>query len=193
MCKKMTEFNKIQEIWNLQTDAKNLINSPEIIAKAEKHAKTLKQNHYWTVGIISVTVLILLFYFFWINAHQWNALTPGLSIMIGMLITRIALEMHSARKLQSIKPDLTVLHYTDKVKRFYHWRKKIHYLLTPIIYVSYFIGFTLLLPSFKANFSSGFYLYCLISGYGFFLVFGYFLIRQINKEMKILKLLNQIN
>lgn len=193
MCTKMTEFNKIQNTWNLQTDAKTHTSSQEIIAKAEKHTKTLKQNHYWTVGIISATLLILLYYFFWINAHQWNALTLGLSIMIVMLLTRIALEIHSVKKLHSIKPDLSVLDYTDKVKSFYHWRKKIHYLLTPIIYVSYFIGFTLLLPPFKANFSSGFYLYCLISGYGFFLIFGYFLIRQINKEMKILKLLNHVN
>lgn len=193
MCTKMTEFNKIQNIWNLQTDAKTHTSSLEIIAKAEKHTKTLKQNHYWTVGIISATLLILLYYFFWINAHQWNALTLGLSIMIVMLLTRIALEIHSVKKLHSIKPDLSVLDYTDKVKSFYHWRKKIHYLLTPIIYVSYFVGFTLLLPTFKANFSSGFYLYCLISGYGFFLAFGYFIIRQINKEMKILKLLNHVN
>lgn len=192
MCTKMTEFNNIQEIWNSQSDTKPSTTASALIAKAKEHTKTLKHNHYWTIGIISLTVLILLFYFFWTNSHQFNSLTIGLSVMIGMLIFRIILEINSSTKLKSIKPDLTLLDYSQKVKTFYEWRKKIHLILTPIIYISYFIGFTMLLPSFEANFSNGFYMYCLVSGYGFFFVFGYFLIKQIRKELKLIEILRGI-
>lgn len=192
MCTKMTEFNTIQEIWNSQSDIKPKQNASDLIAKAEEQTKTLKHNHYWTIGIISVTVFILLFYFFWTNSHQFNSLTIGLSIMIVMLIVRIILEINSSAKLKSIKPDLSLTDYSQKVKTFYEGRKKIHLILTPIIYISYFIGFIMLLPTFKANFSNGFYLYCLVSGFGFFFVFGYFLIRQIRKELKLIEFLKGI-
>lgn len=192
MCTKMTEFNEIQDLWNLQNQSKLNLDAAELIAKSEKNNKILRRNHYGTLAIISVTTLILVYYFFWVNAHHMNGLTLGLSIMIVMLISRIVLELNSAQKLKAIHPDLTVLEYTGKVKTFYQWRKKIHFIFTPIIYISYFIGFTLLLPSFKASFSAGFYLYCLISGYGFFFVFGYFLIQQIKKEMQILEILNRV-
>jgi heme/copper-type cytochrome/quinol oxidase subunit 2 len=188
----MTEFNTIQEIWNSQSDTKPKQNASDLIAKAEEQTKTLKHNHYWTIGIISVTVFILLFYFFWTNSHQFNSLTIGLSIMIVMLIVRIILEINSTAKLKSIKPDLSLTDYSQKVKTFYEGRKKIHLILTPIIYISYFLGFTMLLPTFKVNFSNGFYLYCLVSGYGFFFVFGYFLIRQIRKELKLIEFLKGI-
>lgn len=193
MCSKMTEFNNIQEIWNSQSDTKPNTTASSLIVKAKEHTKTLKRNHYWTIGIISVTALILLYYFFWTNSHQFNSLTIGLIVMIVMLIARISLEINSAAKLKSIKPDLSLIEYTQKVKTFYESRKKIHLILTPIIYISYFIGFTMLLPTFKANFSYGFYIYCLVSGYGFFFVFGYFLIKQIKKELKLIEFLKGIN
>ncbi|WP_276976172.1 hypothetical protein, partial [Flavobacterium filum] len=66
----MTEFENIQEIWNSQSDSKLNTTASALIAKANEHMKTLKLNHHWTIGIISVTVLILFFYFFWTNSHQ---------------------------------------------------------------------------------------------------------------------------
>lgn len=190
---KMTDFNNIQEIWNLQKDAKPEKNASELIAQAEKHSKTIKQNHIWTIGIISFTVLILIYYFVWTKSYQFNSLTLGLSLMISMLVFRIILEINSGVKFKSITPDLSLIDYSKKVKDFYEWRKKIHLILTPIIYISYFIGFTMLLPVFKANFSTGFFIYCLVSGYGFFLIFGYFLIKQIRKELQLIEFLKNIN
>ncbi len=192
MCTKMTEFNEIQDLWNLQNQSKLNLDAAELIAKSEKNSKILRRNHYGTLAIISVTTLILVYYFFWVNAHHLNAMTLGLSIMIVMLLSRIVLELHSVQKLKAIHPDLTVLEYAKKVKTFYQWRRKIHYVFTPLIYITYFIGFTLLLPTFKAHFSFGFYLYCIVSGYGFFLLFGYFLMKHIQKELQILEKLNPI-
>lgn len=188
----MNEFNQIQEIWGSQKISKPEYTVSELINRSEKQTQKLKLNHYSTIAIISLTSFILLFYFIWTKSYQFNTLTIGLVIMIVMLMIRIILEINSAKKLRSIKPNLSLMNYSIAVKRFYEWRKKIHYIFTPIIYVVYFIGFTMLLPSFKANFSNWFFIYCLISGYGFFILFGIFLIAQIKKEIKLIEFLNSI-
>ncbi|MFN3757427.1 MAG: hypothetical protein ACK4RM_10770 [Flavobacterium sp.] len=189
----MKEFNHLQEIWNSQSDTKPNISTTALMAKANQTTKTLEKNQYWTIGIITLTVLILLFYFFWTYAFQFNTFTIGLSIMILMLVLRIFLEMSSAIQLRSIKTDVPLLKYSQKIKAFYEWRKKIHFILTPIIYISYFVGFTMLLPTFKIHFSPGFYMYCMVSGFGFFVVFGYILVKQIRKELQLIEILKMVN
>jgi hypothetical protein len=188
----MNEFNQIQEIWGSQEVSKPNYNAAELIDKAKKQTKKLKLNHYWTIAIISLTTFVLLFYFIWTKSYQFNTLTIGLVLMIAMLIIRIFLEINSAKKLRNIKPNLSFINYSIAIKRFYKWRKKIHYIFTPIIYGTYFIGFTMLLPAFKANFSNWFFIYCLITGYGFFILFGIFLIAQIKKEIQLIEFLNSI-
>lgn len=192
MCTIMTDFNNIQDLWNAQPQESPKKLASEYISKAKNQQRKLTHNHYLTIGILFVTVAVLIFYFFWVSMFQLNAFTLGLSLMIIMLVLRITLELQSATKLRSIHPDQSLLEYAQKVKKFYEFRKKIHFVLTPIIYISYFIGFSMLLPTLKIHLSNGFYLYCIISGYGFFVVFCIIIIQQIIKEMKIIELLNQV-
>ncbi len=188
----MNDFNQMQEIWDSQKVAKPQYTVNELINRSKKQTQKLKLNHYTTITIISLTSFILLFYFIWTRSYQFNSLTVGLTLMIVMLVIRIVLEIDSAKKLRNIKPNLSLMNYSIAVKRFYEWRKKIHYVFTPIIYITYFIGFTMLLPTFKVNFSNWFFIYCLVTGYGFFIVFGIFLLIQIKKEIRLIEFLKSI-
>lgn len=189
----MKTFEELQNVWNQQTESITNHSASDYLKKAEEHQNEIRKNHIWTIRIIVFTFLILLSYFVWVGAHKLNKFSFGLGIMMLMLLARIALEVISISKFRNIKPDNTLLSYAVQLKKFYNWRKKIHFILTPIIYILYISGFTILLPPFKANLSSGFYLYIVISGFTFFIVFGVFMMKRIRKEIKLLEFLKTIN
>ncbi|MDQ6472494.1 hypothetical protein RB619_17775 [Flavobacterium sp. LHD-80] len=189
----MKTFEELQNIWEQQTESDTKPTATEIIKKAEANTKKIKRSHFWTKVILSLTSLILIAYYIWVGAYKQTLFSFGLCIMITMLIARIALEWSSAKKLENLKTDVNLIEYSKLAHQFYDWRKKIHYIFTPIIYITYIVGFTLLLPVFKDNFSRGFYLYILISGYAFLLIFGFFMIRIIKKEIKLLNFLKDIS
>ena len=188
----METFNDLQTIWNGQSNSNSNISSEELIKMADGQTKIIKIKHRWTIRILSITTSILIAYFVWVGVYEMNAFTLGLGIMIGMLLFRIILEWVSANKFRSIRLDSAFIEYGNNMAQFYNWRKKIHFVLTPIIYFAYIGGFILLLPIFKENLSKGINLYILVSGFGFFIIFGFFMIRQIQKEMKLLDYLKNI-
>jgi hypothetical protein len=189
----MKTFEELQATWNEQKDSNTKPAAADIIKKAAAHTKKIRRNHFWTRIILSVTSVILIFYYIWIDAYKNTVFSLGLGIMITMLIFRIVLEWISIEKLKSLKTDVSLIEYTKLAYQFYQWRKKIHYILTPAIYLAYIAGFTLLLPVFKENFSEAFYLYIVVSGYGFLLFFGFFMIKIIKKEMQLVSFLKNIS
>lgn len=188
----MKTFEDLQNVWNQQSEPNTTQSASDYVKKAEQHQNEIRRNHVWTITIISLTFLILVGYFVWIGIYQFNTFSLGLGIMMLMLLLRITLEVVSIRKFKNIKPDSDLLTYAAQLQQFYNWRKRIHFVLTPIIYVTYFIGFAILLPVFKENMSSGFYLYVVISGFAFFIGFGLFIINRIRKEIKLLNFLKAI-
>lgn len=189
----MKTFEELQSIWDQQTDSSLKPAAADIIKKAAAHTKKIRQNHFWTKVILSITSAILIFYYIWTSAYKHTLFGLGLSIMITMLIVRILLEWVSAEKLKNLKTDVSLIEYSKLAYQFYQWRKKIHYILTPLIYLTYIAGFTFLLPVFKENFSNGFYLYIVLSGYGFLLIFGFFMIKMIKNEMQLINFLKNID
>lgn len=189
----MKTFEELQNIWDLQTASLSQPTATEIIKRAESHVNKIKRNHMWTRIILSLTSIILISYYIWSGAYSHTQFSIGLGMMIVMLGSRVALEWISVKKLANLNTDLTLIEYSKLAHQFYTWRKKIHYILTPIIYLTYTAGFTLLLPVFKSIFSRGFYLYILLSGYIFLLLFAFFMIRIIQKEIKLLHFLKNIS
>lgn len=192
MCTIMNEFDELQEIWNSQLSSKTAAQAEDIIQKTEVNLKSIKRRYIGTTIILAVTVSVLVAYFFWISFYQWSLFTAGLGLMIGMLSWRIALELISMKRFSKIKPNDSFLEYSERIIAYYIWRKKVHFVCTPIIYLSYMIGFVLLLPAFKSNMSVGMFWYCVISGFVFLIGFGFFLIYLTRKEIKILNYLKEI-
>lgn len=189
----MEKFDELQSIWNQQSDLKPIQNSTQIIKMAQEKSKMIAVKHFWTIGILSVLTFILIAYFFWITGFKATPFSLGLGTMICVIVIRIILEIISINKFKNINFNNDFKNYTLKLKRFYTLRKTIHYVLTPIIYLTYILGFIILLPQFKHNFSDGMYLYILISGFGFLAFFSFFMIKEIKKDIINLKFLKNIS
>lgn len=189
----MKTFEELQNTWNQQTESNTKPDATALIKKAEAHTKTIKRNHFWTGAILSLSSVLLITYYIWVAAYKNTIFNIGLCIMITMLLLRVILEWVSMKKFENLKTDATLIDYSKQAHQFYQWRKKIHYILTPLIYLTYIAGFIFLLPVFKDNFSKGFYLYILCSGFGFFIIFGFFMIRKIKKEIMLLDFLKNIS
>jgi len=188
----METFDELQNLWNQQAKPQKSIQASEIIKKAEAQMRNIKINHFFTIAILSFTMAVLVWYFVWVSAYKISLMSFGLGLMIGSLVVRVALELVSVQKLKAIKLDSDMSEFSKKMEVFYGWRKKLHFILTPIIYLSYVVGFVVLLPVFKEKLSWGFYLYILISGILFLSIFGFFLTRFLKKELQILHHLKNI-
>lgn len=188
----MENFDDLENLWNKQASSRVKTTTSDLIRKAESNMKRVKIGQFLTIGILSTLTSVLIGYFVWAGVHRLNGLSIGLGLMIGVILVRIILEWVSVNKLKRIKPDSSMIEFSDRIARFYVWRRKIHLIFIPTIYITYTAGFTLLLPSFKANLSPGMYLYVLISGFGSLIVLALFIARKVTKEAQILNLLKSI-
>lgn len=188
----MNEFDTIQNLWNNQTGSKPPY-PKEIAEKAERRSLEIKRFHNWTIGVLTTWFIVLLVYFLWINYYGWNAFSVGLGLMGIILLIRVGVEMKSKKRFNAIKPYHTFINYSHELLSFYQWRKRIHYLLTPILYLAYVTGFIMLLPTLRFNLSKGFYIYVIISGAIVLTGLAYFIMKQIKKELKIITYLNDIS
>jgi hypothetical protein len=186
----MKTFDNLENIWQSQP-AVPVLTANQVKQQAETQAKKIKAKHYWTIAIIGITAIIVMAYFIWVAAYKHNGLFIGLGIMITMLLLRMAVEYISIKKLNTLNNDIPLLAYAAQLSKFYQWRKKIHFILTPIVYGLYITGFITLLPVFKANLSTGFFTYIVVSGIIVFIVLGVIIMRQIKKELTILTALNK--
>lgn len=186
----MKTFDNLENIWQSQP-AVPVLTANQVKEQAEAQARAIRVKHYWTIAIIGVTAIIVMAYFIWVAAYKHNGLFIGLAIMIIMLLLRIVAEYISIKKLNALNSGNTLLAYAAQLNKFYQWRKKIHVILTPIVYGLYITGFITLLPIFKANLSTGFFTYIVVSGIIVFIVLGVIITRQIKKELAILNALNK--
>jgi hypothetical protein len=188
----MENFENLQSTWNQQSDTSPKLNSSDMIAKASQNIKTIKTEHFWTIGILLATAFVLIFYFIEIFSDKITNKIKGLELMIAVLIIRIVLEIISLIQFRKIDFMGEFIKYTEQLVSFYKFRKITHFVLTPVIYILYFAGFISLLPLFKVNLSNGFYLYIQITGIAFLVIFSFFLFKILKKDLKNLEFFKNI-
>jgi hypothetical protein len=189
----MTTFDQIQQLWNNQVDTSIQLPAQELIVKAENNSKAIKLKHQHTIAILLGTLFLLFLYFIVYGNFTFSRFSAGLGLMILSIFTRTFIEYLSFRKFQQIDIKNSFTSYTANVTQFYSKRKKIHSIFTPIILLAYGLGFIVLLPVFKEELSTTMYLYVVISGSLFLLIFPFFIAKQNKKEMKLLSYLKNIN
>ncbi len=184
----MNNFENIKQQWSER-------NIPQYAEKdfsgiIEK-SKSIRKKQIIGQWVLGITVIILIAFFFYISAFKNNTVFLGLGIMIGSLLLRIGIEFLAMIKKNHFPAGWDMKSYTNKLILFYNRRKYIHFIITPILFLTYIIGFSMLLPSFKLEFSGGFYTYILISSTTIFIALAILIAYQIWKELKLLQTLMQ--
>ncbi len=179
--------DSLDQIWNLQKKEPTMLKPQEILAKAGKQRK----GQFLTISILVTTILVLIGYATYIRNTSWNDFTWGLFLMISSLVFRVGLEFLSLYRKESKLISLDNNTYKTYLKKHYRLRLGINYIITPVCFVVYVMGFTRLLPYFEREFSSGFYSYILFSGIISLLVIGGIVIYSVFTEHRFLRHLNK--
>ena len=188
----MTDFNDIQGIWNQQSGPEMRSSQPErLILQAEKHIQKIKVKQFWTIGILGVSILFFCWYSLVYVGFRFSWFHAGMALMFFSLLLRLIVEYRSYISFRRIDIRSDFTNYTKGITDFYRNRKKIHYVVTPMVGSAYITGFILLLPVFKKSFSTGFFWYIVFSGWALLILFTVILIRQIKKEMRLLDFLKE--
>ena len=183
----MEAFEDLKSKWKNQEE---LLAPKDGVKQVLEIISDIRKKQGITNTILSITVLVLIAFFFYISAYKLQATMIGLLLMIGVLIARIAIEFYSIRKLRSMNPIASASLYKQQLLKYHDNRRKVHFVITPMIVIAYCIGFYMLLPDFKANLSSGLYNYIIISGILLLFVLGLFIAKQIIQELRVLRNLN---
>jgi hypothetical protein len=189
----METFEDLKNIWNRQPDPHAGLDTVELIGKAEQYAKTIKVKHWWTISILAITVLVLAGWFSSVASFTISQAFAGFSLMVFSLMFRVLMEYVSFRKFEKNRMDAAHNEYALKMIGFYKWRMNVHRVCTPVSLMAYAVGFVLLLPDFKKVFSHGFYVYIIVSGSVFFVVFSWMIYKEARKEIRQLDFLKNLN
>ena len=181
------ENDKLNQIWDSQNIDLPIGGPEDIVQKAKKQRK----GQFLTILILVITVLVLLAFTFHYSGNRWNDFTLGLTLMISSLTFRIVLELITLLQKESQLVSLDIKSFRTYLKRHYRLRLGINYIISPICFAIYVIGFLMLLPFFKQAFSEGFYLYILISGAISLLAVLVIIIKGVLKEIRLLRQLNE--
>ena len=189
----MTTFDDIQDTWNKQSGPKMDSSQLEgLIIQAEKHIQKIKVKQFWAIVVLGISILFFSWYSLVYVGFRFSSFHAGLSLMFFSLLLRLIIEYKSYTSFRRIDIRSDFTNYTRRITEFYRGRKKIHYVVTPMLSGAYITGFMLLLPVFKKSFSTGFFWYLVISGWSLLILFTVLLIRQIKKEMRLLDFLKGI-
>jgi glucan phosphoethanolaminetransferase (alkaline phosphatase superfamily) len=188
----MSSFTDLENAWQQQPASGGQRPQPEtLIRLAEQKAKQVKTKQLITIAILSITVLVIIWYFATYAGTTFNRFSIGLLLMIVSLLIRIVIEYISYRKLHKYDVRADFQTYTQQLTAYYSKRRVIHLIITPLLFAAYVIGFVLLLPVFQELFSKGFYLYILVSGIVSFVVLAFVIIKSNKRELKLLAHLKQ--
>lgn len=180
----MTDFKDLQKQWTERSIPQPSENDFNNILKK---SKSIRKKQWIGQIVLITTALILIGFFFYITAYNNTQVFIGLGIMIGSLLLRIGLESLYIIKKTHLSSDKDMKSYTKELIQFYRRRKLLHFLVTPMLFVSYILGFQLLLPYFKLVFSDGFYIYIVVSSWVIFAALAVLIGSQIWKELKLIK------
>ena len=180
----MSNFDDIKQQWA----GREIPLAPENQLKSiiEKSKRIRKKQLIGQV-VLGITALVLILFFFYISAYKNATVFLGLGIMIGSLLLRIGIEFFAMVKKSHFPADKDMTQFNQDLIRFYKRRRYIHFIVTPVLFGSYIIGFMMLLPSFKEALSSGFYTYIIVSSVFIFLALAILIGVQIRKELGLLR------
>jgi hypothetical protein len=159
-------------------------NATALIEAGEARKKSTLAAHYGNAAVLSVTVVGLVFYFYYLYNFQDVLSKIGYNLMIGGLTIRVLIELFSAWRSRKIKIADTAAISLQNSVAFHQFRKRIHGPVTMFIFVAYFIGFYMLTPEFYRHISLLWLVLMDASALIVAVVLIYFIRRGIRQELR---------
>jgi len=152
------EMDDLTTLWQQAKAGSNepsASNITSIIKAGEVRKKNTLAAHYGNAAVLSGTVAMLVFYFYYLYNFQDVLSKVGYNLMIGGLSVRIIIELFSVWRSRKIKFSDTAAGSLKNSVAFHEFRKRIHGPVTIIIFGLYFVGFYMLTPEFSRHISMG--------------------------------------
>lgn len=184
------DFDNLKSEWDNQPLKRAPERGSEII---REKVNAIKSKQKFTNIILVITALVLGGFFIYISAYREPIVMLALIMMIMAIVTRIIIELLSRQNLRKLSVANNMESFKSDLTLYYIRRKKVHYIITPLLITIYIVGFVLLLPYFKASLSGGFYTYIKVSSIVVLFVLCVFIYQQIKKELSMLNQLQQID
>ena len=149
--------------------------------------KNVAKKQRMTNIVLLGTIAVLIVFFFYIGAIEYEGVALALGAMIAALVIRVLVEFFSQTHLKNLSTTADIQSFKGKLKNYYKGRIWVHAALTPVLLATYSYAFWTLLPDFKVSLSEGFYTYIVWSSVVLLVFFSFFIYVQIKKELKELK------
>ncbi|MCC8361090.1 hypothetical protein [Salinimicrobium sediminilitoris] len=167
----------------------------EIPAQLEKgHHEIIRKS--WNIYdkrwigllVLGAAVIILGIFFFYISTYINSKAFRGLGIMAGALVLNICMEFAMIKKRRfPINEALT--NYRQQLISYYETRKYLHFIMAPLLLISYIYGFSMLLSIFEQELLGESHSYIIYLSWVVFFGLVVLIDIQLRKELEILKLL----
>ncbi len=163
-----------------------------IIKAGEARKKNALAAHYGNAAVLSGTVVMLVFYFYYLYDFQDMLSKIGYNLMIGGLTIRIVIEFFSAWRSRKVKFSDTAAGSLKNSVSFHEFRKRIHGPVTIIIFGLYFVGFYMLTPEFSRYISIGWLIAMDVSAIVVAIILILFIRKGIRQELRDLEKLVEL-
>jgi hypothetical protein len=183
---KEKDLDELTALWQeAKTNARQSSLDVTAVRKAgESRKKSTLFAHYGNAAVLSGTVAVLVFFFYYLyNFHDTLSII-GYNLMIGGLVLRIIIEFFSAWRSTKIKFSDTTTTSLQYLLSFLEFRKRIHGPITIVIFILYFIGFYMLTPEFSRYISFKWLVIFDVSALFIAVMLMYFIRRGIRQEME---------
>ena len=176
----MNNFEELQNQWKNQP---NVETSDKEFSKLLTGIKGIENKQKLSNAVLTLTIIVLVGFIIYVAGYNNATFMLGISIMIISLLIRILIEIASIKTIKKLNYLDNPSSFKGALLKYYKRRKGIHYVITPLILITYAIGFIILLPLFKENLSYGFYVYILCSSIVLLIFFSFFIARHAKREL----------
>lgn len=183
----MKTFEEIQNSWSQNKEPIDEV----LLSTISNSVHDLKQKNRITIAVLIATVAVLVIYLIWVGYTAPMSFYVGLFLMVISISYRVIAELISTQELSQIALDNSYHNHKNAIEKYYRSRLMLHKVFTPIILVVYWIGFIMLIPTFKENLSNFWFNYTWISSIPIAIAMIFFIRYYINKEQVILHKLKE--
>ncbi len=191
----MNDFDDLKNTWSKGKE--NLPDSSIDIEMLKNDANESKNNtqkaQIVTIAILSITLLVLIYFFTQVAPFQQLLSRVGVTLMCGGLLIRIIIEVNSLRKSSNLNITQNPAELVRRLVVYYHYRAKIHGMFTYVIVLLYIVGFYMLTPEFSLYLDS-FWFWMMHISFIFIAIILFWLIRKgVVEELSILRKFTAVN